>query len=171
MFLVCQSRVPACQSLGGWGDNRKWACKTVIWNPQLLLCSLMGEPKPSSLTHLGPPTRPARFQGEMELVRAPPMAAATLGASALLGERGWPSLSGRSCALAPSRSFPRLPHPLFSHTLCSPTQGNRAPAPQPIINQLHVGSWGGWGEHSAKRKTWAVSVTPELGVEAPGLRQ
>lgn len=125
------------------GDNRKWACMTVVQNPQPLPCFLMGEPKSSSLTYLSPPTLPAKFQGEIELVRAPPMAAATLGASVLPGKWGWPSLSGRSCALAPSRSFPRLPRPLFSHALGSPTQGNRAPAPQPIINQLHVGSRGG----------------------------
>lgn len=169
MFLVCQSRVPAYQSLRGWSDNRKWACKRVVQNSQPLLRSLMGEPKPSSLTHLGPPTRPAKFQGEIELVRAPPW---LLPPSGLLYWQG--SGAGPVCLEDPAPwllpgPFPGCRAP-SSPTHCVPPP--KATGRQPHSPSLTNSMWGvEGGEHSAKRKTWAVSVTPELGVEAPGLRQ
>lgn len=164
----CQSRVPAYQSLGGWSDNRKWACKRVVQNSQPLLRSLMREPKPSSLTHLGPLTHPAKFQGEIELVRAPPW---LLPPSGLLYRQG--SGAGPVCLEDPvpwllPGPFPGCRAP-SSPTHCVPPP--KATGRQPHSPSLTNSMWGVGGEHSAKRKTWAVSVTPELGVEAPGLRQ
>lgn len=109
------------------------------------------------------PNPPCQVSGRDRACQGTPMAAATLGASVLAGKWGWPSLSGRSCALAPSRSFPRLPRPLFSHALCSPTQGNRAPAPQPIINQLHVGSGGALGGAFSQEENMGSFCDPRAG--------
>lgn len=62
------------------------------------------------------------------------------------------SFWGFSQAAAP----PPLPHTVLTRPR------RQAPAPQPIISQPCVGSWG-LGGASAKKKTLAVSVTPNEG--------
>lgn len=142
MFLGYQCRFPACQSSWENGVTTGNEPAGGVVQASSTPCSLMGESKSSSLTDLCPLACPARFQEEMGFVRAPPWLLPSLGLLHCQGDWGWPSLSGRSWALAPPGSFPRLPRPLFSHALCSPTQRHPAPAPQPIISQLHMGSWG-----------------------------
>lgn len=141
------------------------ACRAV--QVSLVTGSSVREGKLRSLIHPCPPTCPAGVQKD-RTCQSSPSATTTPGLPScrrarptqpvgkLLGSHSG-SCWGFSQAAAP----PRLPRTV----LIRPRR--RAPAPQPIINQLHVGSWGGCA--SAKRKTSAVSVTPNEGRRRLGL--
>lgn len=135
------------------GDNRKWACKTVVQNPQPLPCSLTGEPKPSSLTHLGPPTRPAKFQGEIELVKAPPW---LLPPSGLLYCQG--SGAGPVCLEDPALWLLLGPFP-GCRTPSSPTHWvppPKATGRQPHSPSLTNSMWGVGGAFSQEENMGSI---------------
>lgn len=138
--------------IGAGAASIKQACRRAV-QVSLATCSSVGEGKTQLPESSCLPTCPAGFQRQTGLAKAAPTATTTPGLHAA-GEQRRPSPSGRSWAPipAPSRGFSQAaaPPPLPRTVLTRPRR--QAPAPQPIINQLHVGSWGGGHQPRGKHR-------------------
>lgn len=144
---------PGCPGLWGWAASMNQACRRAV-QASLATCSLVGEDKASlpARLHPHPPARPAGFQGERGLAGAAPPPPLPPGLPycqrAGLGRPAWKILGSHSSSFW-GFSQGAVPPPLPRTVLTRPRR--RAPAPQPIISQPCVGSWG-WGVHQPRRK-------------------
>lgn len=153
----------------GWGSQHETGLQDRV---QVSSATWWEKAKLSSLTHLCPPACPAGGRRDLPEHRHH---CCHPGLLYCQGSRAWPAwpvwkILG-SCAGSFSQGFsqvaapPPLPHTVLSCPRC------RAPAPQPIIKQLNVGSWGIIRQEEnigsfcdpkgeAEALTWMVAVSP-----------